>query len=306
MKNLISIVVPSYNESENVVVLADALKKNLKDQQFEIIFVNDGSSDSTLESIKKLSDTHDFVRYLSFSRNFGHQAALRAGLRSAKGHAVISMDADMQHPPELLPELIKNWKDGYDVVYTVRKDTDKTSLRKRATSRLFYKLLNFLSDLNMEEGAADFRLLDRKIVDIINAQQETDIFLRGYIHWIGFRQKAIDYVPADRFSGTSKYTLKKMVGLAGKGVTQFSVKPLRLSFGLAFIAFALSIFYVVYAVAVAVSGGAIHGWLSLVTLFVFLQGVQFLLLGLVGEYLGRTFMQTKHRPEYIVADSSDA
>jgi dolichol-phosphate mannosyltransferase len=164
--------------------------------------------------------------------------------------------------------------------------------------------MNFISDLHMEEGAADFRLLDRKVVDVINAQTETDLFLRGYINWIGFRQKGVAYTPAKRFSGTSSYTLKKMLKLAGSGVTQFSVKPLHLAFTFAAFAIALSLLYVLYAVVTLVLGEAVPGWLSLVILIVFLQGIQFLLVGLIGEYLGRTFMQTKHRPEYIVRDSS--
>lgn len=301
----ISIVVPTYNEQDNIAVLFSEIKKYLKDSLFEVIFIDDGSQDESLERIVTLARKQKEVKYLSFSRNFGHQAALRAGLRAAQGDAVVSMDADLQHPPIVLPELLSKWKEGYDVVYTVRQDTAKTGFLKRQSSVLFYKTLNFLSDLKIEEGAADFRLLDRKVVDVINAQNEADIFLRGYINWIGFKQIGIPYVPAERFSGTSKYTFKKMFSLAGKGVTQFSIKPLRLSFGLAFITFALCVAYLIYASIVALMGRAVSGWLSLISLFVFMEGIQFLLIGLVGEYLGRTFMQTKGRPEYIIAKKSN-
>lgn len=304
-KRLISIVVPTFNEEGNIDKLYSEVNKHLKKEMFEILYVNDGSSDGSLAAIMKLSKRHDNVRYLSFSRNFGHQAALRAGLKAAKGDVVISMDADLQHPPGLLPTLIDEWSKGGQVVYTVRKDTTSTPFLKRLSSRSFYKVINFLSGLNIKEGAADFRLLDRKVVDVICAQNEADIFLRGYIDWIGFKQVAVPYVPAERFSGQSKYNFKKMLNLAGKGVTQFSVKPLRLAFGLAFSAFLIAIGYAIYSVIATITGHAVPGWLSLVVLFVFLQGVQFLLLGLMGEYLGRTFMQTKNRPEYIVDQTSE-
>jgi dolichol-phosphate mannosyltransferase len=301
---IISIVVPTFNEEGNVEALYKAVDSNLKTYEYEIIFVNDGSGDNSLNNVKTLASKHSQVKYIDFSRNFGHQAALRAGLKYASGDAVISMDADLQHPPELLPDLIKKWQEGYEVVYTLRKDTKETSFTKRFTSTWFYRVMNFMSGLHMEEGAADFRLLDRKVVDVINEQPEADLFLRGYINWIGFKQVGIPYTPAKRFSGTSKYTLKKMVSFASKGVTQFSIKPLRLAFSLALIAFLLSAIYVIYAIIANIVGHAVPGWLSLVILVVFLQGIQFLLIGLVGEYVGRTFIQTKHRPEYIVRETS--
>jgi glycosyltransferase involved in cell wall biosynthesis len=303
--NFISIVVPSHNEEGNVGKLYKEIKKSLPDQLFEIIFVDDGSTDGTLSTLKVLHTKHSEVKYLSFSRNFGHQAALRAGLRAAKGQAVISMDADLQHPPELLSLLMKEWQNGNQVVYTVRQDGQGTTLFKRLSSKYFYRVINFLSGLNIEEGAADFRLLDRKVVNVINEQHEADIFLRGYINWMGFKQVAVPYTPAARFSGTSKYSLKKMLDLAGNGVTQFSVKPLRLAFGLSFFAFIIAIAYVGYSTIAALMGRAVPGWLSLVVLFVFLQGIQFLLLGLMGEYLGRTFMQTKNRPDYIIDQTNE-
>jgi dolichol-phosphate mannosyltransferase len=300
---LISVIVPTFNESGNVDKLIGEVSDVLRDN-FEILFVNDGSSDDSLDRIRKLSARDNRIKFISFSRNFGHQAALRAGLAYAQGEAVISMDADLQHPPQLLPKLIAKWHEGYEVVYTIRKDTSDTGFMKRLTSRWFYKIMNFLSGLQMEEGAADFRLLDRKVVDVINSQKESDIFLRGYISWIGFKQIGIPYVPAKRFSGESKYTFKKMIGFASHGVTQFSIKPLRLAHVLATAAFVLSFVYIIYAIIVSATGSAIPGWLSLVVLFVFLQGVQFMLLGMIGEYLGRTFMQTKFRPEYIVSEAN--
>lgn len=300
---MISVIVPTFNESGNVAQLAGEVSAILK-KDYEIIFVNDGSSDGSLAKVKNLGNENKSIKYVSLSRNFGHQAALRAGLAYAKGDAVISMDADLQHPPSVIPTLINKWREGFDIVYTIRTDAEGTSLVKRLTSKWFYKIINFMADLHIEEGTADFRLLDRKVVDVINAQQESDLFLRGYINWIGFNRIGISYVSAKRFSGRSKYTLKKMLNFASHGMTQFSIKPLRLAHVFAAFAFLLSFLYILYAIAVAVSGRTIPGWLSLVILFVFLQGVQFLLLGMIGEYLGRTFMQTKYRPEYIVAETN--
>jgi dolichol-phosphate mannosyltransferase len=300
---MISVVVPTFNESGNIRKLAEEIEKSLE-YPYEIIFVDDGSTDDSLKEIMRLAKRNKSIKYVSFSRNFGHQAALRAGLVYSNGDAVISMDADLQHPPRLLPDLINKWNEGYQVVYTIRKDTSETGFMKRFTSALFYKIMNFLSDLAIEEGAADFRLLDRKVVDVINAQQESDMFMRGYINWIGFRQIGIPYTPDKRFSGESKYTFRKMVRFALQGVTQFSTKPLRLAHLFASIAFLLSLLYLLYAIVMAISGYAISGWLSVVTLIVFLQGIQFLLLGMIGEYVGRTFVQTKYRPEYIVMESN--
>lgn len=302
---MISIVVPTYNEVGNIEKLIQEIDRALGvDFEYELIFVNDGSSDGSLKLLKSISENKNRIKFISFSRNFGHQAALRAGLMYATGEAVISMDADLQHPPKLLPKLIKSWRDGYDVVYTIREDTLETGAFKRMSSSGFYRVINFLSGLHIEEGAADFRLLDRKVVDVINAQQESDLFMRGYINWIGFDQLGIPYTPAKRFSGSSKYTIKKMFKLASQGVTQFSTKPLRIAHLFAGVACVFSLLYIIYAITMALSGNVIPGWLSLVTLIVFLQGVQFMLLGMMGEYIGRTFMQTKHRPEYIVADTN--
>lgn len=301
----ISIIVPAYNEQDNIKPLIEAVSRELKKFSWDILFVDDGSSDGTLKVLKAQSAKNKRVSYVSFSRNFGHQAALRAGLKFAQGDAVVSMDADMQHPPELLTKLIAEWEHGSQVVYTIREDSDEQSFLKKITSKLFYKTINFLSDLNIQNGAADFRLLDRKIVTIINEEREADLFLRGYIDWLGFKQVGIPYKPAPRYSGTSKYSFKKMFSFATHGITQFSIKPLRLAFLLSSAAFFLSVVYVIYAAWIAlVRNTAVPGWLSLVTLFVFMQGIQFLLLGLMGEYLGRTFMQTKHRPEFIISETS--
>lgn len=303
---LISIIVPSFNEEDNVLILYDKIKEILSNSSFELIYVDDGSTDKTLRNLKRLSKKYSEVKYISFSRNFGHQAALRAGLQFAKGDAVISMDADLQHPPEILPMLIKRWQEGYDIVFTMRKNLSNIGYFKRKTSKLFYKCMNFLSDLNIAEGAADFRLLDKKVVEIINAQHESELFLRGYISWLGFQQVGIPYTPAKRFSGRSKYTFKKMVKLAIDGITQFSIKPLRLSMIIG-VLFALGgILYGIYALASYFLNVHItSGWTSIIVVLLITSGTQLILLGVVGEYVGKIFMQAKQRPDYVIREASN-
>lgn len=299
----ISLVIPIYNEEDNIEHLVKAIASTLAKYNYEIILVDDGSVDGSAAVINRLAKRNKRVHFISFSRNFGHQAALRAGLLYAKGDAVISLDADMQHPPKLLPKLISKWQEGYEVVNSVRND-NQTKLSKKISSSIFYSVINRLGNLNIDKGSADFRLLDRKVVDIINQQAESGLFLRGYINWIGFRQAALEYSPDRRYRGSSKYSFKKMLAFAVSGITQFSIKPLRIAFSLAFVAFFMAMVYSVYAIWVSLfTLQAVKGWASLVVLFVFLEGLQFLLIGLLGEYMGRTFMQTKGRPEFIVRET---
>lgn len=299
----LSIIVPVYNEEDNIEYLVDSIAHSLLPYKYEIILIDDGSIDSSADIIRRLSKKNKAIHFISFSRNFGHQAALRAGLLYAKGDAVISMDADMQHPPKLLPKLIGKWQEGYEVVNTLRNDND-TKISKRVSSKIFYGIINKLGDLSIDQGSADFRLLDRKVVEVINNQVEAGLFLRGYINWVGFKQASLEYTPDKRHSGQSKYSMRKMFNLAINGITQFSVKPLRVAFSLAFSAFVVAVVYSIYAVWVTLfTVQAVKGWASLIVLFVFLEGLQFLLIGLLGEYIGRTFMQTKGRPEFIVRET---
>jgi polyisoprenyl-phosphate glycosyltransferase len=302
---LVSIAVPVYNEEGNVEALLAAIDDALPSTDFELVYVDDGSTDKSLEILEALARRDRRVRVISLSRNFGHQAALRAGMAEARGDVVITMDADLQHPPGLIPELISRWQAGYDVVFTIR-DGASAPLPwvKRASSKAFYSVFNILTDLAIDAGAADFRLLDRAVADVVNREREADLFLRGYIQWVGFEQVGLPYTPRDRFSGSSNYSLKKMFRLAGSGITQFSVRPLRLAYVFAALATVVALAYVIYAATMAATGRTVEGWLSLVVLIVAFQGIQFLLIGLIGEYLGRTFMQTKLRPDYIVAHRS--
>lgn len=298
----ISVVIPAFNEAENIEPLLKRLLPILeKYDDYEVIFVDDGSQDNSLILLEKWHKKNKKIEYVSFSRNFGHQYALRAGIEHATGDCVISMDADLQHPPELLPQMIEEWQNGYEVVYTMRKDTQDASWFKKVTSCLFYKIFSFFSGLHLPEGTADFRLLDRKVCDVLVQMQEGNLFLRGMVFWMGFKQKAIPYEAQKRFKGESSYTFRKMVALALLGATSFSVKPLRVAIYLGLlIAFFGGIFtaYVLYQKLFG--GSVITGWASLMSVILILGGVQLFMMGIIGEYIGMIFMETKHRPKYIV------
>ena len=272
---------------------------------YEIIFVNDGSSDKTLDNVKLLRENDKKIHYVSFSRNFGHQNALRAGLDYATGDCVISMDADMQHPPELVPELINKWLEGWDIVYTVREDGKNISFFKRKTASMFYGMINKLANLKIEKGAADFRLLDRKVVNSLKQFKEHAMFYRGIINWMGFKQLGIKYKPADRLFGSSKYTFRKMFNFALTGITSFSVVPLHLS---TFLGIVISIFafaYGIYSILMKIfTNQTISGWTSIMVGIFFLGGIQLIMLGIIGEYIGKLFIEIKGRPSYIVKEKS--
>jgi glycosyltransferase involved in cell wall biosynthesis len=303
-----SVVVPAFNEEGNLEELCRQVEKNLIKAEithFEILFVNDGSSDGTMAEIKRLAKNDDHIKYVSFSRNFGHQSALRAGLDQSDGDAVISMDADLQHPPELLPEMIQKWRAGNDIVYTLRKDTKETSLVKRLFSSMFYKISNVMMGIELEAGAADFRLLDRRVVAIVNAIPERRLFLRAFIKWAGFRQTSIEYVPAARHSGQSKYSPIKLMRLALDGITQFSIRPLRLITLLGLVTIMISVIYGGYVAWVHfTTHQTVPGWASLMIVVIILFGVQFIVLGTMGEYMGRTFLLAKNWPDYIVDETN--
>lgn len=307
---LVSIILPAFNEEENlgpaVQKIAETLDSLRDRYAFELIFVNDGSSDKTLPLLRQLhQEQPEFVHYLSFSRNFGHMSALRCGYDHARGQAVICMDADLQHPPAYIPIFLEKWSEGYEIVFTRRQDDEKTGWFKRASSRYFYALMNRFSDVHIEPGAADFRLLDRKVVDLIRQSQETDLFIRGFIPWVGFRQFMIPYTPDKRFAGQSKYTLKKMLRLALNGITAFSVRPLRVATFLGACISGFAFLYAMYALyAHLVLKETVQGWTSVLISVLVMGGLQLLTLGIIGEYLGRLFIQAKGRPPYIVQESS--
>lgn len=301
----ISVVIPAYNEEGNIRPLADDLVKVLAEYpSYEIIFIDDGSRDRTLTEIKQAKTSNPAVKYVSLSRNFGHQNALKAGLDLAAGDCVISMDADMQHPPELIRAMIAKWLEGFDIVYTIRADDDLPFL-KRATSKMFYRIINCLSDVEINEGAADFRLMDRKVVDVFKRDiGEYYLFFRGLISWVGFKQYAIAYRPNKRMFGNSKYSWRRMIRFGLNGITSFSTKPLRISMVIGFVVSSLSFIYAVYALYQHVfNRQTVAGWTSVIISVLFIGGIQMLLLGILGEYIGKQFFESKRRPHYIVRES---
>ncbi|HCN82124.1 MAG TPA: glycosyltransferase [Sphingobacteriaceae bacterium] len=304
MQKKISVVVPSFNERDNIPKLIERLIQVLTDYDYELIFVDDGSSDSTAEFLESMHDLNPRIHFIQLSRNFGHQNALKAGLDHAGGDCIISLDGDLQHPPELLPAFIKKWEEGYEIVYSRRKCSKQNSIFKRKTSNVFYSLLNQLSEVKLEPGTADFRLIDRKVADVLLQFTEIDPFLRGIVKWVGFSQYAIDYIPDTRLSGESKYSLKKMIKLAIQGITAFSVRPLYTAIYIGFGFSVLSVLYLPYVLYSYFSGHVISGWASLMMTIVFIGGLQLIIMGIIGIYIGKIFLQSKQRPNYIIRTSS--
>jgi dolichol-phosphate mannosyltransferase len=308
LKKKISIVVPSFNEESNISKLHEKIMEHLSPQyQKEIIFIDDGSRDGTLEVIKDLRQKDKDIHYISFSRNFGHQNALRAGIDYASGDCVISMDADLQHPPKMLNDLIQKWEEGYDIVYTKRERDQRLPWLKNISAIFFYKLLNWLSNTEIVEGAADFRLIDRKVADVIKNNREHHLFLRGYISWIGFKQFQIAYFPDKRYSGDTKYSMRKMISFAISGITSFSIKPLRLAILIGVIISCFSALYLFYVLYLALfTDKAITGWASLIASILLLSSINLLCIGILGEYIGKLFIQSKNRPSYIIQEVDQA
>lgn len=308
MKKKICIVIPACNEEKNIPLIIDAIKgvMNAEAYNYSITFVDDGSTDNTLAVLKAKTQEHPNVFFIGLSRNFGHQNALKAGIDSVDetADAVIMMDGDLQHPPELIPVMLEKWEEGNEVVFTIRKDNDQLPLFKRKTSGLFYNLLNKLSDMELEPGAADFRLIDKNVLHVFKRFNENDLFLRGLSKWIGFKQIGIEYLPGNRLSGTTKYTIKKMVRFALQGITSFSTKPLYIAAYLGFAFSMLSLLYIPYIIYSYFFDKPISGWSSLIVTIAFFGGLQLMILGIIGLYLGKLFMQSKNRPHYIIRESN--
>jgi glycosyltransferase involved in cell wall biosynthesis len=306
MKKLVSIVIPAHNEEENIIVIVNRIDKVFQNlnYDYDILVVDDGGTDKTLSVIEDLAKTKNNFYYIEFSRNFGHQPALKAGLDFAKGDCVISLDADLQHPPELFIQMLEKWEEGYEIVYTRRQEDKTQSLKKRKSSYYFYRLLNSLSDMEIEAGTADFRLLDKVAVDVFKRFKENDLFIRGLIKFLGFKQFAIDYVPEKRFAGASKYNVGKMKRLAIQGVTSMSVKPLHTAVYLGFFFSLVSLLYVPYVLYAFYTGQEVSGWGSLIITVAFFGGLQLIILGIIGIYIGKMFMQTKNRPNYIIRSTN--
>ncbi len=302
----ISLVIPCFNEEESLHALHQAILDVFKDSEnFEMILVDDGSTDDTVQMVKALRATDPRVKLLSFSRNFGHQFAMKAGIDHASGDCIITMDADLQHPPTLIPEMISKWHEGFKVVYTKRNDSSEYPLAKKISANSFYKTISWISDVKIEEGVADFRLIDKEVAELIRPVNDNFLFLRGLLPWLGFPSTTISFDMQSRYAGKTKYTLKKMMRLALNGITSFSIKPLRLSTITGMTISFLSFLYAMYAIyARFFNNDVVEGWTSVLVAVLFIGGIQLIVLGIIGEYLGNLFVQSKGRPQYIIKEKA--
>jgi glycosyltransferase involved in cell wall biosynthesis len=298
----VSVILPCCNEQDNIVLLAERIIPVLsRYHDYEILFIDDGSSDKSLEKIQFLSNKNPKIKYISFSRNFGHQVALKAGYDHTSGDCVISMDADLQHPPESMEQMIEKWREGYDIVYAVRQESKNLSFLKRASSNLFYALLAKLSPYDVGKGISDYRLVDKAVVMVFRSINEASLFIRGMMPWVGFKQCSIKYEPSTRHSGRSKYSTKKMFLFALDGITSLSIVPLRLSSLAGLFILLFSIGYGAYLFILNILWHIEVSGLKLIAVLILLcSGLQLAVLGILGEYLGRIFIQTKNRPLYII------
>jgi glycosyltransferase involved in cell wall biosynthesis len=300
---MISIVVPVFNEEESLPELYRRISAVMAHvhNTYELIFVDDGSTDRSLDTMLELSEKDKHVKIIQLSRNFGHQLAIIAGIDYAHGEAVIMMDGDLQHPPELIEKLIEKWYEGYDVVYTCRDQTQDAGLFKRFTSHCFYMLVNRLAEVNISSGTADFRLLDQNVIESLRAFGERSLFLRGIINWMGYRQSAIRYSAAARYSGESKYSFLKMLRFAIHGITSFSSIPLYISAVLGIIISFCSFVYALLVIYVRLfTERVVEGWTSVMVALLFLGGIHLITLGIQGIYLGQVYKEVKGRPRYLV------
>jgi polyisoprenyl-phosphate glycosyltransferase len=303
---LLSVVVPCHNEEpvlDETHRRLTAVLAEIADGDFEVIYVDDGSRDGTARVLRRIHESDPHVRLLRFSRNFGHQIAVTAGLEHARGDAVVLIDADLQDPPEVIGEMLAKWRSGFDVAYGVRTDREGESAFKRGTARLFYRVVNWFSDTTIPLDVGDFRLMDRRVVAALRAMPERARFVRGMVSWVGYRQAAVPYRRAARFAGTTKYPLFKMLGLAMDGLTSFSLVPLRLATWVGFAASALAMIGIVYALSVRLlTKEWVPGWATVFVASLFLGGIQLLALGIIGEYVGRAYVESKRRPLYFLEE----
>lgn len=305
MPGYVSVVVPVFNNADSLKELVSRLDTTLSAAigTYELIFVDDGSRDESRAILRALSASDARIKLVALSRNFGHQVAITAGCDVATGDAVVVMDADLQDPPEVLSALIAKWRDGYDVAYGVRLSRLGDSRFKRWTAAIFYRLLRRLTSTEVALDSGDFRLLSRRAMDALNGMRERHRFVRGMVSWLGYRQVAVPYHRAPRVGGQSQYSLGKLLQLALDGIVSFSTVPLRITTWLGFLGAAISLAYSLFAITVKILWGVpLQGWTSLVTVVVFIGSVQLLVLGVIGEYVGRMYEEVKGRPLYLVAE----
>lgn len=305
MKKL-NIILPAHNEHQNIIPIYKEIVLALSNCKYayEILFVDDGSTDDTLSQIKNLANTDNKVKFIELSRNFGHQNALKAGLDATNADIIIMMDCDLQHPPHLINELLRNYELGYDIVRTHRVDHVSTTYLKAKTSNIFYSILNKLSDIKLEQGSADFRLISGSAIKHLKSFNEFDLFYRGLIKWMGYNQISIEYKAEQRYSGETKYTYNKMISFGIKGFTSFSTKPLYFAAYLGFIFASMSLLYIPYIIYTFYMGTEVHGWASVIATVAFFGGINLMILGIIGVYLSKLFSQSKNRPHYIIKESN--
>ena len=301
----ISVVIPMYYEEEVAQECYNRMStvlKGIEGYEYEIVFVNDGSKDKTLEILEGIAEKDKNVKVLSFARNFGHQCAVTAGLQYVTGDAIVIIDADLQDPPELIPDMLKLWEEGNEVIYGKRKTREGESKFKLLTAKMFYKTLNALSDVEIPKDTGDFRLVDRQVVDVINSLPEHNKFLRGLFSWVGFEQKAFEYERKERFAGKTKYPLKKMLKLASDGIIGFSTKPLKMIGKLGIFTMFISFCLLIYAILSFIFkwNYLTPGWTSIMVVVTFFSSIILISLWMMGEYISRIYDESKARPQFII------
>lgn len=303
----ISIIIPCYNEEEVIEISYERITKvmkNILNYSYELIFINDGSKDNTYKIITNIAQNDNNVKIIDFSRNFGHQAAVMAGLRNCTGNAAIIIDADMQDPPEVIPDMLKLWEDGNEIVYGKRKTREGETIFKTFTAKAFYRILKKLSDIDIPVDTGDFRLIDRQVVNALCGLKEHNKYIRGLVVWIGFKQYAYEYDRQERVAGKTKYPFKKMVKLALDGIISFSTKPLKIIGGMGIIALFLAFSIAIYAILSYVFSWnyLMPGWTSLMLTITTLSGIQFISIWIMSEYVARIYDEVRNRPEYIIKE----
>jgi len=306
MKKLVSVVVPMYYEEEVAEKCYEELTKVMQTvpYEYDLLFINDGSLDRTREILKGIAEKDKRAKVINFARNFGHQAAVTAGIKEALGDAIVIIDADLQDPPALIADMLKVWEDGGEVVYAVRKKRKGETWFKLLTAKIFYRFLNRMTDVDIPKDTGDFRLIDRKVADVFNQMPEKNRFIRGMVSWVGFNQVPIEYERQERFAGETKYPFKKMIKFAADAIFSFSSKPLKTIQFLGFLSMGISVAMFLYAIIVRIFGldFIVPGWASLMVVTTFIGGVQLLSLGIIGEYIARIYEESKDRPLYIVQE----
>ncbi|MBQ5934421.1 MAG: glycosyltransferase family 2 protein [Bacteroidales bacterium] len=303
----VTILIPCYNEEASLPLLYDKLAELGNDARYtwEFLFINDGSKDGSLAVLKNLAENDTRVKFISLSRNFGKENAMLAGFDFATGDCMIIMDADLQHPPMLIPEMLRLWEEGYEDVYARRKDRETDSWMRRKLSEHYYRLLQKVSNVDILQNVGDFRLLDRKCINALKQLRETERYTKGMYCWIGFNKTELEYEVAERIAGKSSFSYRKLVKLAVNGFTSYTTAPLRIS---AYVGLAVSllsfVLMLIFLIKALIYGDPVQGFPTLITVILFLGGVQLLSLGIIGEYLGKVFNETKHRPAYIISESN--